>query len=175
MGRGDLDQYPRSCAGRAADAAGWRVGGAANHPRRLDAGVPDTLRPEPRLWVSLVAEHARRDGARRLERGGVCDWRRRECDLGGAVAGDGCCGQVVGEGGAGAVCGAATSVVLSCGWKLNPYRLQHSPILLLSKIQQRLIILTLNTTSDSKKCRGKAISIGDRHWQNQSLDFIFIL
>ena len=84
------------------------MGGAADHLRRLDAGVPGALRPEPRLWVSLVAEHARRDGARRVERGGVRDWRRRECDLGGADAGDGCCGQVVGEGGAGGVCGGGT-------------------------------------------------------------------
>ena len=86
------------------------MGGAADHLRRLDAGVSDALRPEPRLWVSLVAEHAGRDGAGRVERGGVCDWRRRECDLGGAVAGDGCCGQVVREGGAGGVCGGGLEI-----------------------------------------------------------------
>ena len=43
------------------------MGGAADHLRRLDAGVSVALRPEPRLWVSLVAEHARRDGAGRVE------------------------------------------------------------------------------------------------------------
>lgn len=47
---------------------------------------------------AATATASLQDGAGRVEGGGVCDWRRRECDLGGAVAGDGCGGQVVGEG-----------------------------------------------------------------------------
>ncbi len=105
LGRWHLDQHPRSRSRRAADVAGWGVGAAAGHLRQLDAGVPDVLSDQSRLWVFVVAEQARRDGTRRVERGGVCDWRRDECDLGGADAGDGCCGAVAGQGGVGWVCG----------------------------------------------------------------------